>query len=119
MDSSLPPRRQLFPRRRAFDGADVDLRRAENFGETFTPRPLRPRAATIEVERDHAMLRIRVTREVRLGEDDEAGDAAGRREEVELRLVDGMEIEVADESLEELSQRADARQQPRITFRGI
>src|SRR5207248_2818149 len=52
-------------------------------------------------------------------EDDEAGDAAGRREEVELRLMQRMKIEVGNDPVEEPLQRIDAGQQSRITSRSV
>src|SRR4051812_49905492 len=120
MDSSLRPRyRHLFRHRRARERAHVNVGRAENRGQSFTPRPLRPRTATVEVERDHAMLGIGVTREMRFAEDDEAGDAARRGERVEDGLADGMEIEVVNELVEESPEGAGVRQRLRVTSRRI
>jgi len=65
------------------------------------------------------VLGIGVAGQVRLGEDDEAGDAAGRRKDVEPRLSDGMEVEVVDDSVEERAQDRGIRQRIRRTARGV
>src|SRR5260221_3095379 len=98
MDSWLPARRHQLAH--ALDVAYVDVRCSEDLGQSLAPRPLRPGPAAIEVERGHAMLRIGVTGQVRLREHHEACDSTRSGEDMKLRIVQRMEIELAEDAPE-------------------
>ena len=96
--------------KRALHDSHADVGGAEELGETLAPRPFGTRAAAVEIERGDAVLGIGVTREVRLGEHHESGDAARAGEDVPRAVVQRMELELVDDAREEVLQAADVAQ---------
>src|SRR5262245_47819223 len=71
--------------------------RAEHFAEPFFPRPGGPRPAAIQIEGRYAGLGKRMTSEVRLGQNEEAGQTSGTWELMPDAFADDVQVEAVDD----------------------
>src|SRR5262245_23524797 len=96
------------------DRTDIDLPRSQDVGEMRFPGPCWTRAAAVQVDRRQSRLRKRVNRDVRLGQEAQAGNAGRRWKDTPQRLGHWSEAEVLDETREQLLQRRARSERRRI-----